>query len=74
MGKIVGGFVLPHEPGLFFTPKEAAKPQLLDVHAAYDRVRDRIGELQATTVVVIGADHYVLFGPLQALGILPETE
>ncbi|MEW5686057.1 MAG: protocatechuate 3,4-dioxygenase [Pseudomonadota bacterium] len=63
MGKIVGGFVLPHEPGLFFTPKEAAKPQLLDVHAAYDRVRDRIGELQATTVVVIGADHYVLFGP-----------
>ncbi|TAJ74044.1 MAG: protocatechuate 3,4-dioxygenase [Phenylobacterium sp.] len=63
MGTIVGGFVLPHEPGLFFTPREAAKPELLEVHGAYDKVRDRIGELGATTVIVVGADHYVLFGP-----------
>lgn len=34
---------------------------------AYDRIRQRIGELQASTVIVVGADHYVLFGP----GCLP---
>jgi protocatechuate 4,5-dioxygenase beta chain len=37
------------------------------VLAAYTTIRDRIGALRATTVVVIGADHYVLFGP----GCLP---
>ncbi|MCR5879605.1 hypothetical protein [Phenylobacterium sp. J367] len=63
MGTIVGGFVLPHEPGLFFTARDEAGPGLAEVHAAYDRVRDRIGELRATSVIVIGADHYVLFGP-----------
>lgn len=63
MGTIVGGFVLPHEPGLFFSPRDPAKPELEDIHAAYDAVRDRIGALEATTVIVIGADHYVLFSP-----------
>lgn len=63
MGTIVGGFILPHEPGLFGKPREVAGSELLAVHGAYERVRDRIGELGATTVVVVGADHYVLFGP-----------
>lgn len=63
MGKIVGGFVLPHEPGLFATPRETASPELAEILSAYDRIRDRIGALGATTVVIVGADHYVLFGP-----------
>jgi protocatechuate 4,5-dioxygenase, beta chain len=33
------------------------------VMAAFATIRDRIGALDATTVVIVGADHYVLFGP-----------
>jgi len=63
MGAVVGGFLLPHEPGLFIKPPEVRDDSERRVHAAYDRIRARIGELKATTVVIVGADHYVLFGP-----------
>lgn len=67
MAEIVGGFVMPHEPGLFFQPRERWSEGQQRVRSAFDSVRDRIGALGATTVIVIGADHYVLFGP----GCLP---
>lgn len=67
MGRVVGGFVLPHEPGVFYMPPEKWTPGQRRVRAAYEHIRDRIGSLQATTVVIVGADHYVLFGP----GCLP---
>ena len=67
MGTIVGAFVLPHEPSIFRTPKEKQGEGHARVAAAFDTVKRRIGELGATTVVIVGADHYVLFGP----GCLP---
>lgn len=67
MAKVVGGFVLPHEPGIFRIPEEEWSHGQRRVHAAYATVRERIGDLGATSVVVVGADHYVLFGP----GCLP---
>ena len=63
MAKIVGGFIMPHEPGIFYMPEAKWTDGQRRVLAAYDRIRARIGELAATTVIVVGADHYVLFGP-----------
>jgi protocatechuate 4,5-dioxygenase beta chain len=67
MAEIVGGFILPHEPGIFYMPEAKWTDGQRRVLAAYQRIRTRIGELRATTVIVVGADHYVLFGP----GCLP---
>lgn len=67
MGMIAGGFIVPHEPGIFYIAKEKWTVEQARVRAAYDRVAHQVGELRATTVVVVGADHYVLFGP----GCLP---
>jgi protocatechuate 4,5-dioxygenase beta chain len=67
MGTIAGGFIMPHEPGIFYMPKDKWTAEQTRVRSAYDQVAKRIGELGATTVVVVGADHYVLFGP----GCLP---
>lgn len=67
MATMVGGFVLPHEPGIFYMPRERWTDGQRRVRAAYDEIAQRIGALGATTVVVVGADHYVLFGP----GCLP---
>lgn len=63
MASIVGGFILPHEPGVFYKPEDTWSDGQHRVMQAFARVRDRIGELGATVVVVVGADHYVLFGP-----------
>lgn len=63
MGKIVGGFIAPHEPGIFFKPSTEWSEGQKRVMAAYQQIRERIRDLDATSVVVIGADHYVLFGP-----------
>lgn len=60
MAKIVGGFLVSHDPLVFINPqKEDASPVL----KAYEAVRTRVTELAATAAVVIGADHYILFGP-----------
>jgi len=67
MARIVGGFVRPHEPGIFYMPRERWTEGQRRVMAAYGDIARRIGELEATAVVVVGADHYVLFGP----GCLP---
>ena len=63
MAEIVGGFLLPHDPLIFQAPDAAPPAQRDAVFAAYDTVRRRIGELRADTAIVIGADHYILFGP-----------
>lgn len=59
--------MLPHEPGIFYLPRERWTEGQHRVRAAYDQVARRIGELGANAVVIVGADHYVLFGP----GCLP---
>ncbi|OVZ56876.1 protocatechuate 3,4-dioxygenase [Pigmentiphaga sp. NML080357] len=67
MAKIVGGFVMPHEPGIFYMPEDRWTDGQRRVMAAYGDIARRIGELGATAAIVVGADHYVLFGP----GCLP---
>ena len=67
MGRIVGGFVLPHNPLIFQNPKGAKPDQHARVMDAYAEVGRRIAALEATTAIILGTDHYVMFGP----GCLP---
>lgn len=63
MAKIVGGFCLPHDP-LITGQAEAAPPeQAARVMAAFEAVRQGVERLRADTVIVIGDDHYAMFGP-----------
>jgi protocatechuate 4,5-dioxygenase, beta chain len=67
MAEIVGGFILPHDPLIFQAANAAPEAQRETVMQAYDEIAQRIGALQATTAIIIGSDHYMLFGP----GCLP---
>lgn len=67
MATVVGGFLMPHDPLVFAAPNAAPPEQAARVLAAFDRIRRRIGELGADTAIIVGADHYILFGP----GCLP---
>lgn len=60
MGTIVGGFMMPHDPMVFINPKKLDNGHLLN---AYAEIRRRILALGATSAVIIGADHYILFTP-----------
>lgn len=73
MGSVVGGFVLPHNPLIFANPKGAKPDQHDRVMAAYAAIGQRIGELDASTVIAIGTDHYVMFGPTCLPSILIAT-
>src|ERR1700741_830661 len=67
MAEIVGGFLVPHDH-LIFQATEASPPaQKSAVLGAFTKVAERIGELRATTAIIMGSDHYILFGP----GCLP---
>jgi protocatechuate 4,5-dioxygenase beta chain len=62
MATIVGGFVAPHNPVMYFNPEGASKEQSDACYAAYAAMADRIKELEADAAIVIGCDHYILFG------------
>ncbi len=69
MGAVVGGFLMPHDPMIFTNP-EAADSQVRErVLGAYAEASRRIVALDPTTLIIIGTDHYVLFGP----GCLPQA-
>jgi protocatechuate 4,5-dioxygenase beta chain len=61
MGHFVGGFCLPHDPLITGAPSAASPEQAQKVHAAFQRVRERIEALGADTVIVIGDDHCAMF-------------
>ena len=64
MASIVGGFVLPHNPGITMVPAarwSAGKHETIFGHFA--EVGQRIRALGADTAIVIGSDHYTCFGP-----------
>ncbi|MBL8574434.1 MAG: protocatechuate 3,4-dioxygenase [Hyphomicrobiaceae bacterium] len=62
MAKIVGGFVVPHNPVMYFNPN-GPRPEVAKViHDAYAETARRIAELGATTAIIIGCDHYILYG------------
>ena len=69
MGRIVGGFLVPHDP-LMFAAADAIPAERRDaVFAAYEDAARRLRDLRADVVVVFGTDHYILFGP----GCLPQA-
>lgn len=62
MGKIVGGFLVPHDPVMFIAP-EAPKPEIrARMWGAFTECAARLAKMEPTSVIVIGADHYLLFG------------
>jgi protocatechuate 4,5-dioxygenase, beta chain len=65
---VVGAFVMPHDPMMYSNPDGPDASVRDGIFAAYDEVARRIASLRATTVIVIGTDHYILFGP----GCLPQ--
>jgi len=67
MAEVVGGFLVPHDPFIFMKPDAAPAAQRDTVRHAFEQIAQRIAELRATTAVIIGSDHYILFGP----GCLP---
>lgn len=62
MAEIVGGFCVPHNPVMFFNPEGPSEAQRKVVYDAYDRASARIKELRADTALIIGCDHYILYG------------
>ncbi len=61
MARIVGGFCIPHDPLIAGAPAAAPKEQSDRVHAAFGAVCERIKQLQADAVIVIGDDHCAMF-------------
>lgn len=63
MAKLVGAFCVPHVPIIAFQPNVADKKQVDRVMDTFDRIRARMTELKVDTAIVIGDDHYTIFGP-----------
>lgn len=68
MGKIVGGFLVPHDPVMFVAPEAPQESVAQRMWGAFATCAQRLAQLDATSVVIIGADHYMLFGT----GCLPQ--
>lgn len=68
MGQIVGGFLVPHDPVMFVIPDAPAADVAKRMWGAFQTCADRLAELKATSVIIIGADHYFNFGT----GCLPQ--
>ena len=62
MGKIVGGFWVPHDPVMFVAPNAPDAAQSEAVWGAYGQCAERLAALAPTTVIIVGCDHYILFG------------
>jgi protocatechuate 4,5-dioxygenase beta chain len=63
MGKIVGAFLVPHDPVMYVAPDAPPPEQRDTVREAFRTCAQRLKELRPTTVIIIGCDHYILFGP-----------
>lgn len=62
MGKIVGGFWMPHDPVMLVAPEAPAQAQRDIVWGGYRACAERLAALEPTSVIIIGCDHYILFG------------
>jgi protocatechuate 4,5-dioxygenase beta chain len=63
MAEIVGGFLMPHDPLMYANPDAVEADQKARVFGAYNEIAEEIAELRADTAIVIGCDHYILYGP-----------
>lgn len=68
MGVVASAFFVPHDPLVFVAPDAAEPGAKARVHQAYADVAARIDALEPDAAIVVGADHYVNFGP----GCLPQ--
>ena len=63
MAKIVGAFCVPHIPLIASKPVVADKAQREKVFEAFSRISERVHELGVDTAIIVGDDHYTVFGP-----------
>jgi protocatechuate 4,5-dioxygenase beta chain len=63
MAEIVGAFCLPHDPFITAHTEHAEPAQAARIFAAFEYIRQEITRRQADTVIIIGDDHYAMFGP-----------
>lgn len=63
MAKIVGVFLMPHDPYVSSKPDAAPPEQAKVVMGAFDTIAQRLTELDVDTIVTISGDHYKMFGP-----------
>lgn len=62
MGQIVGGFLVPHDPVMFVAPEAPSQSIRERMWGAFEQCAERLAALEPTSVIIIGADHYMLFG------------
>jgi len=63
MAEIVGAFLMPHDPLVASEPNLPDPRQKAIVMDAYARIARRIRDVRADTAIIIGDDHFTLFGP-----------
>lgn len=63
MGTIVGAFLVPHDPVMYVAPEAPPLAKREAVHAAFRSCAERLAALKPSTVIIVGCDHYMLFGP-----------
>ncbi len=63
MATLVGGFLMPHDPFMSAAPHVAPKEKVDNTMASFRQIEARIRELTADTIIIIGDDHYCIFGP-----------
>jgi protocatechuate 4,5-dioxygenase beta chain len=68
LGVVVGAFFVPHDPLVFLYPDAAGVDTRKRVRRAYADVAELIDALQPDVAIIVGADHYINFGP----GCLPQ--
>jgi protocatechuate 4,5-dioxygenase, beta chain len=62
MAKIVSGFLVPHDPVMFVAPDAPAREIADRAWGAYETCAQRLADLDIDTVIIVGNDHYILFG------------
>ncbi|HLV76433.1 MAG TPA: protocatechuate 3,4-dioxygenase [Marinobacter sp.] len=62
MADVIGGFLVPHDPIMFSAPDAPDREKAQRVWEAYEVCARRLADSDATTVVIVGNDHYMLFG------------
>lgn len=63
MAQIVGGLLLPHDPLISSEPQMAPPEKRDAVMSGFAAAAERLRQWQVDTVVVIGDDHYTVYGP-----------
>lgn len=63
MATLAGAFCTPHIPLIASQPNVAPKKKVDAVMKAFAHIRERMKALQIDTGIVIGDDHYTVFGP-----------